>query len=334
MVWVIDSTGSMRDNIANVRVELNNILDNLIRLSKSYRVAIVQYNDPNDGIEAGVVLPFSTDEAVIRAAIAGLKTERGGDHPEHVYSGIFIAIFLPWRPGAGRISMVIGDAPQKDPEPGTGLTLSRIRELADSIAVFPFIDPTLPARMIAMERQSSTTKTIRVPFKGLNPLFMIPIGDSRTAPKAAFKPLAKGTGGKVFPAKTSSGVSKAIIKAIKSATAPRIAVKKLIVQSYCWRGFSNHRITIENVNAFDVSFTWLTKAGGKKITGSGTATKSSTTNTDILFPSLANYVVKVTWNDRGKKRSAKVSTRRDCYCTAFSTTRFCSATRMFGKFHP
>ena len=332
VVWVIDSTGSMKDNIEDVRQDLNRILDFLDAVSKSYRVAIVQYNDPNAGIQASIVLPFSSDVPDIRAAIAGLGTRGGGDTPEHVYTGIFIALFLPWRPGARRTVIVLGDAPAKDPEPGTGLTRMQTVELANSINVSVNPDPVV-RRTIRMERQRGCPKTIQVPYKGLNPLFMIPIGDG-SAPIDSFKALAKGTGGKVFRAKTASGVSKAIIKAIRSSIRPQIAVEKLAVRSYCWRGLANHRIMIENANAFDVPFKWLTKADGEKITGSGIAAKSTITTTDILFPRLGKYVVKVTWKDRGRKRSAKVRIGRSCYCIAFNTSRFCTSRRMFGKHDP
>lgn len=319
LVLIIDSTGSMGDDIENVKKETNKIVDEVARTSKSYRVAIVHYNDP----DAGVVLPFSSSTTAIKAAISGLTATGGGDFPEHVYSGINTALLLPWRSGAARISITMGDAPPKDPEPGTGLTQAKIEELANAIAVIVNTDPILPGRFLHVLRQGGPKKTLRVPYKGLNPLSMVPIGRS-AATNASFTKLAEGTGGAVFPAATAAGVSTAIIKAIKTATKPLIPVQKLVVSSYCWRVFTSHRITISNVNTINVPFTWTAVAFGRTTTGKGVAIKSSTTTVDISFPRLGKYIVKVSWKDeRGIAQSASVDTGRLCYCLAFISNRIC-----------
>ena len=74
-------------------------------------------------------LPFSTDQAAIQSALSALggKIEGGCDTPEDVYSGIDRALHFPWRSGVTKTVIVMGDAPGHDPEPHTGLTLSKIK---------------------------------------------------------------------------------------------------------------------------------------------------------------------------------------------------------------
>jgi hypothetical protein len=52
-----------------------------------------------------------------------------------MFSGITTALDLPWRPGVRKVVLVIADAPGKDPEPVTGLTLGQVRDHA--LAVDP-----------------------------------------------------------------------------------------------------------------------------------------------------------------------------------------------------
>lgn len=217
LALVIDSTGSMTDDIAAVRTAATDIVTALRSRSPSAQFAVIEYNDPT----ASVVLPFSSDEDAVQAAIDGISASGGGDLPEHVYSGLKLALELDWRDGASRSIITMGDAPAKDPEPDTGLTLASIVGLANSIQVPVDLSPSVrfeDGMVNSSTRQSKVD--LSIPTKGLNPFLMVPIGSSGTA-QASFRNLANQTGGKTFPASDASEVADSIIKAIQENVAEK-----------------------------------------------------------------------------------------------------------------
>lgn len=141
VVFVVDTTGSMWDEIAQVRTDLTELVDQLANTTDSYRVAVVSYRDYPERTDDSIDYPsrvdqtFTDDLGLIQAAINSLTAEGGGDAPETVFSGIQAAIELPWRAGVTKIAIVIGDAPALSPEPISNLTTSQI--VANSIAVDP-----------------------------------------------------------------------------------------------------------------------------------------------------------------------------------------------------
>ena len=141
IAFVVDTTGSMGDEIAQVRADLSALVDKLAATTSSYRVAVVSYRDfpertgNSSDYPSRVDQTFSDDLNLIQAAINSLSAEGGEDEPETVFSGIQAAIELPWRPGVTKTMIVIGDAPALSPEPISNLTASQI--VANSIAVDP-----------------------------------------------------------------------------------------------------------------------------------------------------------------------------------------------------
>src|SRR5205814_2532878 len=75
----------------------------------------------------------STDPAAFGTAVNTLTAAGGCDAPESVYSGIMKAIALPWRNGATKAVIVMGDAPPHDPEPVTGFTLGSVTAAAKAV---------------------------------------------------------------------------------------------------------------------------------------------------------------------------------------------------------
>lgn len=141
IVFVVDTTGSMGGEIAQVRADLSSLVDQLATTTDSYRVAVVSYRDFSERTGWSGDYPFRVDQtftndlASIQAAIDSLTAQGGGDWEETVFSGIQTAIELPWRPGITKIAIVIGDAPALSPEPISNLTAPQI--VANSIAVDP-----------------------------------------------------------------------------------------------------------------------------------------------------------------------------------------------------
>ncbi len=152
-VFVIDSTGSMGDEIDQVRENVDELARTIASSSSNYRFALVDYkDDPADdsAYQARVDVPFTRSTSAFAAGVGALEAEGGGDTPESMYSGIMTALNLPWRAGVRKTVIVIGDAPGKDPEPVTGYTLGQVT--AKALSVDPAEVYTVPVGV-----DSSTT---------------------------------------------------------------------------------------------------------------------------------------------------------------------------------
>jgi len=141
LTFVVDTTGSMRDNIDAVRASLAEIVATLDASSSTYRVGLVTYRDHpehtgnSSDYPARLDLPFTSDLGEIQAAIDSLTVDGGGDFPETVLSGLMTAIGKDWRPGVKKIAIAFGDARAHNPEPVTGFTSADV--IAASLAVDP-----------------------------------------------------------------------------------------------------------------------------------------------------------------------------------------------------
>ncbi|NMM32189.1 MAG: VWA domain-containing protein [Cellulomonas sp.] len=141
LVFVIDATGSMSSLIDQVKAYTTAMVSLLQSSTGSYRFALVTYRDdptwtgdPGD-YAARVDLPFTTDTDAIRAALATMSANGGGDWEETALSGLDTAMSLPWRPGVKKVAVIMGDAPAHNPEPVSGLSSADV--IAHSLAVDP-----------------------------------------------------------------------------------------------------------------------------------------------------------------------------------------------------
>jgi len=153
LIFTIDTTGSMWDDIANVKASASAIVEKIDAETSNYRIAVVDYRDfpvyPYGGAgdyPFNDVLPFSSDKSSIIAAIQGLTLGWGADWQESVYSALMHSIDSTslggWRGSdkAAKIIILMGDAPPHDPEPFTGYTLSTVTdaaEKADPVHIYP-----------------------------------------------------------------------------------------------------------------------------------------------------------------------------------------------------
>lgn len=103
LVFVIDTTGSMGDDIESVKVSMNQLVNTLAGGTSSFRVAIVTYRDfparsgtPLD-YPSKIDLGFTNDLGKITTGINSLVLGDGGDFPETVLSGMIAAVNMPWR---------------------------------------------------------------------------------------------------------------------------------------------------------------------------------------------------------------------------------------------
>ena len=138
IAFVIDSTGSMVDEIGAVQQNVGQLVSRIGAIDPDFRVALVDYKDEpaeDSDYQSRLDVDFTTDVNAFSAALNSLVATGGGDTPESVYSGIMTALGLGWRAGAKKLVIQIGDAAAKDPEPLTGYTLESVRQRA--LAVDP-----------------------------------------------------------------------------------------------------------------------------------------------------------------------------------------------------
>lgn len=115
LVFVVDTTGSMGDDIDAVKADMHAILSELGARNPDRQVGVVAYRDRGDEYLTLTVLALSPDEGRIRSAIESLRVAGGGDLREHVYAGLDAALReQPWRPVASRHIVLMGDAPPHD----------------------------------------------------------------------------------------------------------------------------------------------------------------------------------------------------------------------------
>lgn len=192
VVFAIDTTGSMGDLIGGVKSDVKNIVSQLAALDSDYRVALVDYKDGppycSDPYQAKVDQSFTTDESSFDVAVEELFAEGGCDTPESVYTGMMTALELPWRTGAHKILIAMGDAGGHPTDPVTGFTA------ADVISKALSLDP--------------------VAVYGL-------VGHGSSEAQETFGELAEATGGETRSIENAEKVPGAIHDAITaSATAP------------------------------------------------------------------------------------------------------------------
>lgn len=139
IVFVVDATGSMEDNIDQVRANIRDVVKGIEKQAKSYRLALVTYKDhpefggdPED-YPARLSLDFTTDVLEFESALSDIQVAGGGDTPETVLSGVMEGLKLNWRPGVRKTVLVLGDAPGKNPEPVTGYTAESVAKVAFEI---------------------------------------------------------------------------------------------------------------------------------------------------------------------------------------------------------
>ncbi|MFN9557650.1 MAG: beta strand repeat-containing protein [Dolichospermum sp.] len=122
---VIDTTGSMGDDIGAVKAQGNAIINALFADdTKDARIGIVGFKDTTIGQPTSIILPFTDQnqfadrKTAALNALNGISVSGGGDLPETAFDGLLKALngtMGNWRPGAGVHRVVLfTDAPAKD----------------------------------------------------------------------------------------------------------------------------------------------------------------------------------------------------------------------------
>lgn len=113
VAFVIDTTGSMGDEIAAIQATLLQVTARLRDLGKEFdlRYGAVLYRDLGDDYVTAQ-RDFTGDIAAFDALLKGVKAGGGGDTPESLNQGLAVAVDgLSWRDGAAKVVFLIADAP-------------------------------------------------------------------------------------------------------------------------------------------------------------------------------------------------------------------------------
>jgi Ca2+-binding RTX toxin-like protein len=239
LAFVIDTTGSMFDDIDAVKARASEIINAVFDGDRGFlnsRIAVVGYNDPT----TNTFLDFTDQPKIVDRksaalnAINSITVGGGGDIPEAVNAGLIRALSGgagEWREEANvRRIILFGDAPPKDTE-----LRDRVLELAENIKADVPLLPSLNAfaTPLAISDTFETTSlrdgltvtrfdlletgadgvTRAVPVE----IFTVLIGNDPTT-AADFASLAQTTGGRSFNAADASEVVDALIRAIQSST--------------------------------------------------------------------------------------------------------------------
>ncbi|MDR1265310.1 MAG: GDSL-type esterase/lipase family protein [Propionibacteriaceae bacterium] len=196
IAFAIDATGSMGGYIAAARQQVATMVEAVRASAASVRFALVSYRDyPQAGGAAGdypyrLEQAFTTDTAALEAKLAALEAPReaGGDPAESVYAGARATFDLDWRTGARKITIVVGDAGPKDPEPISGDTweaLARVSYRLDPVQVYGV--------------------------------------DAGGLATVEFANLVAATGGQIFPVSSPDQLAEAVVTAARTALAKPFA---------------------------------------------------------------------------------------------------------------
>jgi len=121
IVICLDTTGSMRSHIDAVRLQLTEILREIIAETPSFRIGMVLFKDYREEYLNRIV-PFTADFDVFQRNLNAIQVGGGGDIPEAVYEALYAgAVNIPWA-AESKIMILIGDAP---PHPRPRGTISR-----------------------------------------------------------------------------------------------------------------------------------------------------------------------------------------------------------------
>jgi hypothetical protein len=121
IVICLDTTGSMRPHIDAVRLQLTQILREMIADFPSFRIGMVLYKDYREEY-LNKIVPFTDDFDVFQRNLNAVKVNGGGDVPEAVYEALYAgATKIPWS-AESKIMILIGDAP---PHPRPRSTISK-----------------------------------------------------------------------------------------------------------------------------------------------------------------------------------------------------------------
>lgn len=117
VVFVVDSTGSMHDEIRTVKEELTNIIGRINSGNQrvDVKVGVVTYKDYQDREYLTQTKQLTRNTWSVVSFIRNLEARGGGDYEEAVGAGLNEAIHnMHWRNNAEKMIILVGDAPARN----------------------------------------------------------------------------------------------------------------------------------------------------------------------------------------------------------------------------
>lgn len=113
LALIIDTTGSMGDELEYLKVEIDNIAARISRLfpDVDQRYALILYRDNGDEYVTRT-FDFTGSINELRTQLSRQQASGGGDYPEAMQEALQQSTKLSWREGsAARVAFLVGDAP-------------------------------------------------------------------------------------------------------------------------------------------------------------------------------------------------------------------------------
>ncbi len=128
LVFVMDTTGSMKNELRDIQANLRGIIKVLHRIVPTLRVGFVAFKDKpaKQIIRTFPIAPMTGDNLRrMLLFVRELKARGGGDVPEPVDQALREAVAMTWRSKARGKIVVIGDEPAHGPNWKTSFELAR-----------------------------------------------------------------------------------------------------------------------------------------------------------------------------------------------------------------
>lgn len=115
LMLVVDTTGSMGDEINYLQAELRSIIGAITARHRDLdiRIGFVFYRDIGDDYVTRTVA-FDRDIGRVQGALARQDANGGGDYPEAMDQAMIRAVGQDWRPDAVKSLLLVADAPPHD----------------------------------------------------------------------------------------------------------------------------------------------------------------------------------------------------------------------------
>lgn len=138
VVFAIDTTGSMKDDMEMLKSEWVPALLEQAKAFKDLRLGLLFYRDYNDSYNyKGLPVKYfdftrNTDQFTKNLNTVRIRGNEGGDIPEAVYEALYAGLnFYSWRKGAVKKIILIGDAePHPKPRGPKKITQEKVMQMA------------------------------------------------------------------------------------------------------------------------------------------------------------------------------------------------------------
>jgi hypothetical protein len=114
VLFLLDATGSMGDEISNIQATIRDIAGRIDQFSPrpELRFGLVSYRDRGDAYVTNLDANFTSDVEAFRSALMQVRADGGGDTPEDLNSALVLATQqMSWSEDAVRLIFLVADAP-------------------------------------------------------------------------------------------------------------------------------------------------------------------------------------------------------------------------------